>query len=69
MFLYSPIETLPIFQNVASRLMAVWNWRGMSSHLNIEKVRRETGGDEPSSDHKILPVTGTKVVGVQGEGP
>jgi hypothetical protein len=28
------------------------------------KVRRETGGDEPSSDQKLLSVTGTKVAGV-----
>jgi hypothetical protein len=28
------------------------------------KLRRETGGDEPSSDHKILPLTGTKVADV-----
>jgi hypothetical protein len=42
----------------------VWNRRGMSSQLNLEKVRRETGGDEPPSDQKILPVTGTKVVDV-----
>jgi hypothetical protein len=33
----------------------------MSSQLNLEKVRRESGGDEPSSYQKILPVTGTKV--------
>jgi hypothetical protein len=32
----------------------------MSSQLNLEKVRRETGGDEPSSDQKNLPVTGPK---------
>jgi hypothetical protein len=38
----------------------------MSSQLNLEKVRRETGGDEPSSDQKILPVIRTKVAGVQG---
>jgi hypothetical protein len=36
----------------------------MSSQVNLEKVRRETGGDEPSSDQKILPVTGTKLAGV-----
>jgi hypothetical protein len=28
------------------------------------KVEEETGGDEPSSDQKILPVTGTKVAGL-----
>jgi hypothetical protein len=37
------------------------NRRGMSSQLNLKKVRREPGGDEPSSDQKILPVTGRKV--------
>jgi hypothetical protein len=68
-FLYSPVEIFPIFQNVASRLVVVWNWRRMSSQLKLEKVRRETGGDEPSSDQKILPFTGNKVAGVQGEGP
>jgi hypothetical protein len=36
----------------------------MSSQLNHEKVRRQTGGDEPSSDQKLLSVTGTKVAGV-----
>jgi hypothetical protein len=36
----------------------------MSSQLNLEKMRRETAGDEPSSDQKDLPVTGTKLVGV-----
>jgi hypothetical protein len=40
----------------------------MSYQLKLEKVRRETGGDEPSSDQKILSVTATKVAGVQGEG-
>jgi hypothetical protein len=68
-FLYSPVETLPIFQNVASRVVVVWNRRGMSSQFNLENVRRETGGDEPPSDQKILPVTGTKVAGVQVEEP
>jgi hypothetical protein len=63
-FSYSPVETLPILKNEASTLVVVWNRRGMSSQLNLEKVRRETGGDEPSSDQKFLPVTGTKVVGV-----
>jgi hypothetical protein len=38
----------------------------MSSQLNLEKVRRETGRDEPSSEQKILPVTGTNVW--RGEG-
>jgi hypothetical protein len=42
----------------------VWYRRGISPQLNLEKVRRETGGDEASSEHKILPVTGTKVAGV-----
>jgi hypothetical protein len=41
-FLYSPVETLLIFQNVASRKVDLWNRRGMSSQLNLEKVRRET---------------------------
>jgi hypothetical protein len=41
----------------------------MSSLLNLEKVRRKTGGDEPCSDQKDLPVTGTKGVVVQGDGP
>jgi hypothetical protein len=59
LFLYSPVETLSILQNAASRLVVVWNRRGMSSQLNLEKVRRETGGDEPSSDQKILLVPGT----------
>jgi hypothetical protein len=36
----------------------------MSSQLNLEKVRREPGGHEPSSDQKIMPVTGTKVASV-----
>jgi hypothetical protein len=58
-FLYSPVERLPIVQNAASILVDVWNRRGMSSQLKLENVRRETGGDEPSSDQKILivPVT------------
>jgi hypothetical protein len=63
-FLYSPVETLPILQNAASRLVVVWNRRGLSSQLNHEKVRRETGGDEPSSDPKVFPVTGNKLAGV-----
>jgi hypothetical protein len=60
-FLYSLVETLPILQNAVSRLVVVWNRRGMSSQLNLETVRRETGGGEPSSEQKILYVTGTKV--------
>jgi hypothetical protein len=36
----------------------------MSSQLNLEKVKRETGGDETSSHQKLLPVTGTKEAGV-----
>jgi hypothetical protein len=63
-FLYSPVETLPILKNTPSRLVVVWNRRRMSSQLNFEKVRRETGVDEPSSDQTILPVTGTKVGGM-----
>jgi hypothetical protein len=63
-FLYSPVETLPILQNVASRLVVVWNVRRMSSQLNLEKVRRETGGDELSSDPKVFPFTGSKLAGV-----
>jgi hypothetical protein len=34
----------------------------MSSHLNLEKEREETAGNEPSSDQKKLLVTGTKMV-------
>jgi hypothetical protein len=45
-FLYSPVETLPILQNAASRLVVVWNRRGMSTQLNLENMRRETRGDE-----------------------
>jgi hypothetical protein len=63
-FLYSPVETFPVLQNVASRLVVVQSRRGMSSQLNLEKVRRETGKDEPCSDQKMLSVTGTKVTGV-----
>jgi hypothetical protein len=63
-FLYSPVETLPILKNTPSRLVVVWNRRRMSSQLNFEKVRRETGGDEPSSGQKIMPLSGTKVAGV-----
>jgi hypothetical protein len=63
-FMYSPVETLPILQNSACRFVVVWNRRGMSSQLNLEEVRRETRGDEPSSDQKLLPVTGMKVAGV-----
>jgi hypothetical protein len=63
-FLYSQIETLPILQNAASRLVIVWNGRGMSLQLILQKVERETGGDEPSSDQKILPFTGTTLAGV-----
>jgi hypothetical protein len=62
--LYSPLETLPILQNAASRLVVVWNRRGISSQWNLEKVMRETEGDEPSSVLKIFPVTGPKVAGV-----
>jgi hypothetical protein len=64
LFLYSPVETLPILQNASSGLVVVWKRRGMSSQLNLEKVRRESGGDEPFSDQKILPVSGTKMAGV-----
>jgi hypothetical protein len=60
-FFYSQVETLPILQNAVTRLVFVWNRRGMSSHLNLEKMRRETGGHEPSSDQKILLVTVTTV--------
>jgi hypothetical protein len=62
--LHSPVETLRILEDAASRLVVAWNRRGMSSQVNLEKVRREPGGDEPSSDQKILPVTGTKLAGV-----
>jgi hypothetical protein len=63
-FLYSPVETLLILQNAASMLVIVWNRRGMSSQLNLVKVRRETGGDEPSSNQELLPDTCTEVAGV-----
>jgi hypothetical protein len=66
-FLYSSEQTLHILKNAASKLVVVWNGRGMSFQLNLEMVRRETGGDEPSSDQKILPVSGTKVAGVWKE--
>jgi hypothetical protein len=39
----------------------------MSSQLNLDKVRRETGREEPSWGHKLFPVTGTKVAGVWRE--
>jgi hypothetical protein len=45
-------------------LVVVWNRREISCQLNLEKMRRETGGDEPSSDQKLLPFTGMKVAGV-----
>jgi hypothetical protein len=63
-FLYSPVQTLPILQTAASRLVVVWNRRGMSSELNLENLRRESGRHEPSSDQKIFPVPGTKVAAV-----
>jgi hypothetical protein len=63
-FLYSPIQTLPILQNATSRFVVVWKRRGLSSELNLEKVRREPGEHEPSSDQKLLPITGTKVAAV-----
>jgi hypothetical protein len=44
-FLYSPVEALPILQNVASKLLVVWKRRGMLSPLILEKMRSETGGD------------------------
>jgi hypothetical protein len=31
----------------------------MSSQFNLENVRRETGGDETSSDKKIFIIPGT----------
>jgi hypothetical protein len=62
--LYSQVETLPILQNAASRLVVVWKRRRMSSQMNLEKVRRETEGVEPSSDQKDLAVTGYKVAGL-----
>jgi hypothetical protein len=40
-FLYSPVETLPIFQNATSRLVVVWNRRGMSFQLKFENERRK----------------------------
>jgi hypothetical protein len=36
----------------------------MPCHLNLEKVRRESGGYEPSSDQKFLNVICTKEAGV-----
>jgi hypothetical protein len=63
-FLYSLVGTLPILQNAASSLVLVWNKRGMPCHLNLEKVRRESGGYEPSSDQKFLNVICTKEAGV-----
>jgi hypothetical protein len=44
-------------------LVVVWNRRGISSLLTLEKGRKENG-DEPSSDQKFLPVTDTKVASV-----
>jgi hypothetical protein len=35
--------------------------------VEAKMVRRETGGDKPSLDQKLLPITGTKVL-VCGEG-
>jgi hypothetical protein len=58
-----------LLQNAASRLVVVWNRKGMSSQFIHEKMKRETGGDEPSSDQKIFPVTDTKVAGVWRAGP
>jgi hypothetical protein len=46
------------------RLVVIWNRRGMSSQLNLKNLRRKTGGNEPSSDQKLMPVTDTKVAGV-----
>jgi hypothetical protein len=59
--LYSPLEMLLILQSAASTWVVVLTRKGMSSQLNLDKVRKLTGGDEPSSQKKILPVTGTKV--------
>jgi hypothetical protein len=60
LFLYLPVETLPVPQNAASRFGVVWNRKGMSSQLYLEKVRREIEGDE-DLNQKILTVIGTKV--------
>jgi hypothetical protein len=62
--LYSPVERLPILQNAASRLLVAWNRRGLSSQLNLDKERRESGVDEPSSDQKLLPVFYTNLAAV-----
>jgi hypothetical protein len=63
-FLYSALEIFAILQIAASRLIVVWNRRGMSSQLRLQNVRRESGGDEQPSDQKILPVHGFKWAGV-----
>jgi hypothetical protein len=62
--LYTAVETLPIFQNVASTLVFVWDRREMSSQLDLEKVRSEREGDVPFSDQNNLPVSFPKVTGV-----
>jgi hypothetical protein len=67
-FLHSSVGTLLIFQNVASILVVVWNMRGMSSQLNLEKVRRETGGDEPTSDQRSCLLLTTKWLVCRGRG-
>jgi hypothetical protein len=68
--MYSPVGTLPMLKNAASRWAVVWNRIGMSSQLNLEKLRRETGRDEPTSDKKVLLVNCHQGGWcVEGEGP
>jgi hypothetical protein len=40
----------------------------MSSQWNLEKVRRETGGDEPSLDQKNLPIMAPNWLVCRGRG-
>jgi hypothetical protein len=40
----------------------------MSSQLNLEKLMRETGGEEQSSEQNILPGNGTQLVKAGGGG-
>jgi hypothetical protein len=68
MFLYSPVETLPIFQNVASRLAVVWNRIGMSSQLTLKKVRRENGGEDPLQIRRSCQLVAPKWLVWSGRG-
>jgi hypothetical protein len=43
MSLYSLPETIPVLQNVGSRLGVLWNRTEMSSHLNLEQPDEGTG--------------------------